>query len=108
MDKGIKTTNPFYSTTLNNYQGVRIHLYNAQKFGILRKSSPRKKVSPKEESGQSKNGDSGLPVKNKDVADPIQMVNPSSEIEVDNMPRQLPLIPETNNKSENGATEDND
>ena len=108
MDKGIKTTNPFYSTTLNNYQGARIHLYNGQQFGMLRKSSPRKKASHKEELGQSQKGDSELPVENKDGTGLTQTADPSSEIEVENMPRQLPFIPETNNKSENGATEDND
>lgn len=108
MDKGIKTTNPFYSTTLNNYQGARIHLYNGQQFGILRKSSPRKKASHKAERGQSQNGDSELPVENKDASGLTQTADPSSEIEVENMPRQLPFIPEPNNEAEYGAAEDDD
>ena len=47
-------------------------------------------------------------VENKDPNGLTQMANPSSEIEVENKPRQLPFIPEPNNKSEYGATEDND
>ena len=108
MDKGIKTTNPYYSTSLNNYQGVRIHLYNGQQFGMLRKSSPRRKASHKAERVQSQNGDSELPVGNKHAPGLIQTADPSSEIEVENMPRQLPFIPEPNNKSEYGAPEDKD
>ncbi|MCH5238441.1 MAG: hypothetical protein J1E95_11710, partial [Muribaculaceae bacterium] len=108
MDKGIKTTNPFYSTTLNNYQGARIHLYNGQQFGMLRKSSPRRKATHKEERAQSQNVDSELPVENKDGTGLTQTADPSSEIEVENMPRQLPFIPEINNESEYGAAEDKD
>ena len=108
MDKGIKTTNPFYSTTLNNYQGARIHLYNGQQFGMLHKSSPRRKATHKEERAQSQNVDSELPVENKDGTGLTQTADPSSEIEVENMPRQLPFISEPNNEAEYGAAEDDD
>ena len=100
--------NPSFSTTVGRFEGVRIHLYNEQQFGILRKSSPRRKVSPKEDRGQSHNGDSELPVINKNATDPTPMVNPSSEIEVENMPKQLPFIREINNDSQDGASENKD
>ena len=68
--------NPCFSTTIGRFEGVRIHLYNEQQFGILRKSSPRKKVSSKADRAQSHNEDSELPVDNKEAADPTQLVNP--------------------------------
>ena len=91
--------NHCFSTTVGKFEGVRIHLYNGQQFGMLRKSSPRRKATHKAERAQSQNGDSELPVENKDGTGLTQTAAPSSKIEVENMPRQLPFIPEINNES---------
>lgn len=87
---------------------MRINLYNRQKLGILRKNSPRRKVSPKEDRGQTHNEDTDFPVKNKDTSDVAKMVNSSVENKSKKETRFLPLIPKTNNQLEFGTTEDND